>query len=206
MSARHISALRSFPFSLDAFVIHHFGDDLANCYLGQPGRACFSPSCRRIHSRNPRAPVTWQIALRSALPTSTTTSSSPESIVGSHPRHNARRQPPTPKRARPTPAPSPTAALRPSRLMTSRPSRLMTPRPPPAPSPPALQLLLPSARPTLSRQNFQPRTTLPLTTYPLDLLRPTHEPTPFASDTCPTFRSQLSFVPALRRRFPSDFL
>ncbi len=137
------------------------------------------------------------------MPTSTTTISSPESIVGSHPRHNVRRQPSTPKRARPTPAPSPLAlqlplpsaryccppALAPHDFTALAPQ---DPRPTPTPSPPALQLLLPSARSTLSRQNFQPRTTLPLTTYPLDLLRPTHEPTPFASDKCPTFRSQLS--------------
>jgi hypothetical protein len=36
LSTRHLSDLRSFPLSLDAFVIHYFGNDLVNYYISQP--------------------------------------------------------------------------------------------------------------------------------------------------------------------------
>ncbi len=36
LSARHLSDLRSFPLSLDAFLVYHFGNDLVNHYISQP--------------------------------------------------------------------------------------------------------------------------------------------------------------------------
>jgi hypothetical protein len=36
LSTRYLSELRSFPLSLDAFVIHYFGNDLVNYYISQP--------------------------------------------------------------------------------------------------------------------------------------------------------------------------
>ncbi len=50
LNARHISAPRLFPFSFDAVVIYHLGEDFVNCYLSQPSGSCFRPSCYRTTS------------------------------------------------------------------------------------------------------------------------------------------------------------